>query len=566
MLVQLHIENYALIDHTVVEFGAGFNVLTGETGAGKSMIIGALGLALGQRAHTDVVRDDDRPTVVEALFDITAYPRLHSFLEELGIALEEPLLLLKRIVTRNNSRCYINTHLATMAMLQQASHYLVDIVGQHQQHTLLQPEQQLALLDSFAQLGDACVTLRQTYQHYQELRQHYRRLRREEQQQRQRQELVVQQLQEIDQAKLQPDEEERLTQEHRLLLHAEQLHTLAQEMYAALYRHDSAILSRLTHTLNQLNRLETLDPRQSHLREDLQEGYYLIEGVAQNLRDYSEQLDVDPHRLQAIEERLAEIARLQRQYGTTIAAILQYRDTLAAEQQSWSQQNEQFRALTVELGEVRQHLTALACDISARRQAAASRLQQAVQQELYDLNMASTTFHVAHTLRYDPQGEVSIGTERVAISAEGIDEIEYRFVSSPGEAPRPIMRVASGGELSRLLLALKGILARADATPTLIFDEVDTGVGGRTARMIGEKLARLARDHQVFCITHLPQIASHADQHYRIEKSLHGERSSTHIQLLDFTARIEEVARMSGGKTITETTRKHAEEMLTRRP
>lgn len=566
MLVQLHIENYALIDHVVVEFGPGLNILTGETGAGKSLIIGALGLALGQRASTDVVREDDKPTVVEALFDIAAAPRLPPLLESLGIPLDESTLLLKRMVTRHGSRCYINAHLATVAMLQQTGQHLVDILGQHQQHTLLHPEQQLALLDSFGQLTAEREAFRQVFQRYHDLRQEYRRVRRDEQQHQQRQSVVQAQLQEIERAALQADEEERLSQEHHLLRHAERLHALAQEMYATLYREESSVLARLATTLHTLTQLEALDARQAHLHQDLQEGYYLIENVAQSLRDYNEHLEVNPARLHAIDERLAEIARLQRKYGTTIAAILHYRDELQREQQTWEDQGEHLKTLTAALSAVRQSALTQALKLSRQRQDAAGRLQQAVQRELKALNMANTVFEVAHAIRTHPQGDFTVGTERVALAPEGIDEVEYCFSPNPGEPPRSLARIASGGELSRVMLALKSILARADATPTLIFDEVDAGIGGRTARIVGEKLFRVAQSHQVFCITHLPQIASHGDHHYRIAKSVHANRTTTQIQPLDFTARIEELARMSGGKTITDTTRRHAEEMLTRRP
>jgi DNA repair protein RecN (Recombination protein N) len=565
MLVQLHIENYALIERVVVEFGPGFNVLTGETGAGKSLIIGALGLALGQRAHADVARVDDKPVLVEALFDISAQPRLHELLGTLGIEVDESFLLLKRMITRSGSRCYINTHLATVAMLQQASQYLVDILGQHQQHTLLQREQQLALLDGFGKLTEDSAALRLTHQRYQELAQQYRRVRQEEQQRLQRQDLVQFQLQEIDRAQLQPDEEERLSQERHLLLNAEKLYELSQDAYAALYR-DEAALEMLSTALDKLTQLAALDPRQGQLRDDLQQGYYLVEEVARSLQAYHQHLDVDPARLQAIEDRLAEIARLQRKYGPSIAAILEHRDAIQREQQDWERHGERLEALTAELGTVRQSLKSLAITLSDKRRQAAERLQQVVQQELRELNMASTVFQVAHTLRRHAQGEFTVGTERVALTADGIDEVEYLFSPNPGQPPRPLTRIASGGELSRLMLALKSILAREDHIPTLIFDEVDAGIGGRTAKIVGEKLRRIAHSHQLFCITHLPQIASHGDQHYRIEKSVHANHTTTHIQTLDFTERIEEIARMSGGKEITDTTRKHAEELLTKRP
>lgn len=566
MLAQLHIENYALIDYVNVEFGSGLNVLTGETGAGKSLIIGALGLILGQRAQADMVRPDDKPTLVEALFDLSQHPHLYERLKPLGLDLEEPSLLLKRVITRSGSRCYVNAHLATVAMLQNVGQHLVDILGQHQQHTLLQTEHQLAMLDSFGRLSDHVMALRQAYQRYQEWLKQYRQLRQEEQQRTQRQDLLQFQLQEIEQAQLQPDEEERLTQEQHLLLNAEKLYGLSQDAYALLYRDDAAVLDRLARALEKLTQLAALDGRQSAMRDEAQQSYYLLETVAQSLRDYRAHMDVDPARLQMIEDRLAEMARLQRKYGPTIPAILQYRDTLRREQQSWERQGERLETLGQELAKARQTLKSLAITLSDKRRQAAQRLQQVVQQELYELNMANVVFRVVHALRRHPQGEVLVGSERVALSAEGIDEVEYLFSPNPGQDPKALARIASGGELSRVMLALKSILAREDQVPTLVFDEVDTGIGGRTAKIVGEKLCRIARSHQIFCITHLPQIASYGDQHYRIEKFVQANTTVTQLQTLSFPERIEEIARMSGGQEITETTRKHAEEMLTRHP
>jgi DNA repair protein RecN (Recombination protein N) len=322
----------------------------------------------------------------------------------------------------------------------------------------------------------------------------------------------------------------------------------------------------LATALEKLTQLTTLDTSQQHLQADLQQSYYLVEEVARSLQAYGDHMEVDPVRLQTIEDRLAEIARLQRKYGPTITVILQYRDKLRREQQDWERHGERLTALTAELGRARQTLKSLAITLSDKRRQAAERLQQAVQHELQELNMANTVFQVAHTLRYHPQGELRVGTERVTLTADGIDEVEYLFSPNPGQPLKPIARIASGGELSRVMLAIKSILAREDQIPTLIFDEVDAGIGGKTAKIVGEKLRHIARSHQVFCITHLPQIASHGDQHYRIAKSVQANHTTTDIQPLSFTGRIEEIARMSGGKEITDITRKHAKEMLTRHP
>lgn len=563
MLVQLHIENYALIDHVVVEFGPGLNILTGETGAGKSMIMDALGLVLGQRANTDVIRTQGQPTLIEALFDITDYPQLRQSLQTLDIEVEDAQLLLKRVVNKRGSRCYVNANLATLNMLQDIGHHLVDILSQHHHHTLLQREQQLALLDAFGKLTDDGAALRQTYQQYHDLEQELRCLRQSEQERLQRQDLVDFQLQEIDQAELQPDEEKQLQHDRHLLLNAEKLHDLAQGAYAALYRGEPSALELLSIALDKLSQLAALDAQQESLRNALQESAYVLDDVAHSLRAYGEDIDLDPARLQSVEDRLATIARLKRKYGSTIAAILQHRDTIARERQSWNQYEERVETLESDLSDLRQALKSLAITLSDKRQQAAVRLQEAVQQELQELNMAHPIFYIDCNLRRHAEGDVTVGTERVALTADGIDEVTYLFTSNPGQDPKPLARIASGGELSRVMLALKSVLAREDQMPTLIFDEVDAGIGGQTARVVGEKLHRIARSHQIFCITHLPQIASHGDQHYRVDKSEEAGQTTSQLRTLNFAERIDEIARMSGGAEITEVTRRHAEEMLT---
>ncbi len=563
MLIQLHIENYALIDHVVVEFGPGLNILTGETGAGKSMIMGALGLVLGQRASTDVIRTQGQPTLIEALFDISPYPRLQQLLKTLDIEVEDDNLLLKRVVTKRGSRCYINANLATLNMLQDVGHRLVDILGQHHHHTLLQRDQQLTLLDAFGKLTEEATELRRTYQRYHELDRELQQLRQSEQERLQRQDLIDFQLQEIDQAELVPNEEEQLQQERNLLVNAEKLHDLAQDAYAALYGSEPSAVELLAIALDKLTQLASLDAQQDSLRNALQESSYLLDDAAHSLRGYGEDMDVDPARLQTVEDRLATLVRLKRKYGDTVADILQHRETIERERQSWGQHEDRVDTLEDELGTLRQTLKSMAITLSDNRRQAALRLQDVFQKELQELNMATPIFHIDCALRQHPDGDVMVGAERVTLAPDGIDEITYLFTSNPGQEPKPLARIASGGELSRVMLALKSVLAREDQMPTLIFDEVDAGIGGQTAGVVGEKLHRISRSHQIFCITHLPQIASHGDQHYRVEKSADDNQTTSQLRPLSVSERIDEIARMSGGSEVTEATRRHAEAMLT---
>jgi len=562
MLAQLHIENYALIDRVVVEFGPGLNILTGETGAGKSMIMGALGLVLGQRASTDVIRTSGKPTRVEALFDISDCPQLRQWLQMLDIEADDATLLLKRVVHKKGSRCYVNTHLATLTMLQEIGQHLVDILGQQHHHTLIQRDQQLGLLDAFGKLADEVAELREAYHRYQDLEQEQHRLRQSEQERLQRQDLIEFQLQEIDGAALQAGEEEQLQQERHLLVNAEKLHDLANEAYGTLYQNDTSALDLLSTALDRLTQLANLDPQQEALRQALQDSFYVLDDAAHSLRDYGEHMDVNPARLQELEDRIALLARFKRKYGNTIEDILKHRDAIAFEQQSWGQHEARLEQIETELNQYRQSLKSLAITLSDKRQQAAGRLEQAVQQELQDLNMAHPVFRIHHRLRHSDIGDFTVGAEHVTLTADGIDEITYLFSSNAGQTPKPLARIASGGELSRVMLALKSVLAREDHMPTLIFDEVDAGIGGQTARVVGEKLHRIARSHQIFCITHLPQIASHGDQHYRVEKSEDVNQTTTQLRTLDFAERIDEIARMTSGDEITEATRRHAEEML----
>lgn len=566
MLVQLHIENYALIDRVVVEFGSGLNVLTGETGAGKSLIVDALGLVLGQRAHTDMVPPDGSPAVIEALFDLSDARPVYSLLHALAIEPDDAALLLKRVVTRSGSRCYINANLATVSMLQTLGQGLVDLLGQHQHQTLLRRDHQLTLLDAFGRLSEDVTALRQAYHRYRELTRELQHLQQADQQRLQRLDLIRFQMEEIDKAQLHPEEEDQLAAERHLLQNAERLHELYQDAYALLYRDEGALLEQLAAALQHLAQLARLDTRQAALHDEAQESYYGLEEVVRRLRAYGEGIEFDPERLQVVEDRLADIARLKRKYGSSIAAVLRHRDELAQEQDAWTHREERLEAGAAELARLRQALKSLAVTLSDKRRQTAERLQQAVQQELRELNMPKTVFQIACTLRQHPQGDVMVDTEPVALTADGIDEVEYLFAPNPGQPLKPLTRIASGGELSRVMLALKSVLAREDDIPTLILDEVDAGIGGQTAKVVGDKLRRMARSRQIFCITHLPQIACHGDQHYRVEKVEADDRTTTRVQPLSFDERIEEIARMSGGKRITATTREHAREMLTKRP
>jgi DNA repair protein RecN (Recombination protein N) len=549
MLHALHIENLAIIDRLEVAFEAGFNALTGETGAGKSILIDALNLALGERADISLIRAGAEKLRVNAVFEVPNDPELHALLGELGIEPEDGLLYLSREVhTSGRSIARINGQPVPVSALKALGERLIDMHGQHEHQSLLKPSSHLEFLDRW--LGEPALKLRQQVREtVSALRQTERELQEIVAREREREQMLDLyrfQVDEIRAANLQVGEDEQLETEARRLVYAEKLVALAGNAYDALMGEHGAYDQAASASRN-LTEIARIDPSVSPWGEMLESALVQLEEVAHNLRAYAESIEYDPARLEAVIERQELIKRLKRKYGDTIEAVLQYADEAAAKLHALETQTERRAELEAELARLQESAHALCEQLSALRRDGAQRFANAVQTVLRTLAMERAQFTVE--VRPKP------------MDATGADSVEFLFSANPGEPPRPLSKIASGGEMSRVMLALKTVLADAAPVPTLVFDEIDAGIGGRTAHAVGEQIAQLAQHCQILCITHLPQIACRANHHLLIEKHTDGAMTRVAVQPLTGEARVQEIARMLAG-TPTETALQHARELL----
>ena len=548
MLTDLHIKNLAIIDSLHVSFHQGLTVLTGETGAGKSIIIDAINLILGERSSADLIRAGAEEAVVEAMFDLARQPELAATLREMGID-DGGELLVRRLVSRSGrGRVFINGSLSTLAALSDLSRRMVNIYGQHESQTLLRSDNHLFLLDSFAELDGARREFGAAYDEFRSVEAEIRRIDEGERETARRMDLLAFQSGEIAEADLKPGEDEELERERRLLSHGERLYGNAQGAYEALYGGERAILDRLAEIKGMVADIAAIDAEQAPLLTSLESAIFQIEDAALTLRDYAAGIEVDPQRQQQVEDRLDQIGRLKKKYAPTIDEILAFQREVEAELALISSGEERRAGLERRLTELGGEMSRRGALLSERRREAASRLKVAMEAEIHVLAMKNAIFQISFEEQAEPR-------------PYGMERVEFLFSPNPGEPPKPLSRIASGGELSRLMLALKQILPES-SVPTLIFDEVDTGIGGATSALVGKKLKNVSRGQQVLCITHLPQVAACADHQYRVEKRVEAGRTATSVAELDESERVREMARMLGGVEITGTTLEHARELI----
>ncbi len=562
VLKELRIRNFAIIDAIDVQFRQGLHVFTGETGAGKSIIIEALSLALGGRASADMIRSGEETATIEAVFDLSGLHDVAELARAHGIEVADDELVIKRAISASRNRVYINGSLSTVSVLVLLGARLVEIHGQYEQQTLLHPERQLDILDSYAGVTELRRGLERQYYYLQGLRKRLAELMAQAEERTRQQELLQFQRQEIAQAQLQPGEEDALKAERQILLHTEKLLQVAQGSSEALYTGEDTLVDRLGQVLRALEEISGIDAALKPVTEDLRAALYQLEEAGRSLGDYASRVEFDPGRLADIEDRLAEINSLKRKYGPTVEDILARQESLVKELESLQHQVENMEALRAEIAATERQVREQALELSQRRLAVGATLEQAVERELHELSMGAARFAIAFRRTPDPNGFITVEEDPVQLTPVGIETVEFLFTSNPGEEPRPLAKIASGGELSRVMLALKSILATVARVPTLIFDEVDTGIGGGVAEVVGRKLKALTTACQVFCITHLPQVASRGDVHFLIEKQIVLGRTVTTVRTLTQRERVDEIARMSGGLVITETTRKLAAELL----
>lgn len=581
MLLELAINDFAIIDQLRIPFEPGLNVLTGETGAGKSIIIDALGAVLGERIGPDVVRTGSRLARIEATFDVSGImhrPDVAAIFGELGIEPEDGVLILSREMTASGrSAARINGRSATAGMLSRVGALLVDIHGQSDHLSLLRPAAHLDLLDRFAGLTQERQRFAELVREWRQLREHITSIVTGARERAQRIDLLEFQVREIQEARLRPGEEEELLAERTVLVNAEKLASEAAEIYDLLAGSDEAgfparavsgALPALRKAGTQLAHAGSLDANLVPLASRVEELVYLLEDIAAEVREYRDTIEADPTRLEAVEERLDLIKRLKRKYGATVEEVIangeaaeQELETLTGGEADLDSLREQECQLLEALGE-------LASDLSRTRREAAGRLSTLTEEAIAELNMGRARFAVDIRQQERDDGLPLQGADgkitTVAFDETGADSIEFLLAPNAGEALKPLARVASGGEMARLMLALKSILSAADETPTLVFDEIDVGVGGRSGQVVGEKLWALADRHQVLVITHLPQIAAFASAHFRITKGEESGRTVSRVRQIADEERIDELAAMLDGEPVTEASRANAREMLRR--
>ena len=562
MLKEIKISNFAIIKNLRVEFLPGLNVLTGETGAGKSILMSALNLILGGRADTDYIRSGETTATVEAVFQIDD-PAILGVIRDHGIETEDGELLVKRNMSHNGkSRCFLNDGNITVATLAKIGNRLVDIHGQHDHQALLRTETHIELLDHYGKNRAACGRFSGEFAGYQAARRDLESMRSKEKNRRERQELLNFQLGEIEQAGLSPEEEDELKTEKNKLRHAEKLQQTLKQTLSQLSETEGSALELLGRAQRDIESLLDMDPALKSQSARAQTAYCELEEMVSELQSYVRGIEFNPPRLEEIEDRLAEINGLKRKYGMDIAAILAEREKIAGELDSLKSNQEKMDSLQKAIKVREKTLEELATAMADEREKTARKFKKNVEKELRDLDMAEVQFGVRFDYPGDPEGFVSFRGEKVKLHSRGIGTIEFLFSPNPGEELRPLIKIASGGELSRVMLALKSILHEQDPVPVMVFDEVDAGIGGKVAEKVGVKLSKVALGKQVFCITHLPQIAGMASAHFRVQKTVKESRTHSTIEKLDYDERVEEIARMSGGEKITPATLKFAREMI----
>lgn len=559
MLRELRIKNFAIIDEVGLELKGGLNILTGETGAGKSIILNALGLVAGERGGADIIRSGEDEAIVEALFDY-APPAVHSLLHDAGFEIDEELVI-KRVLSRSGkNRIYLNGSLCPLSVLAQAGGALVHIYGQHEHHTLLQAETHLNLLDSFAGLTSA-EAMKEKYDVFAHAWNALHQTRASLEQREREKALLEAQAEEIARARLRPGEEEEIRATKNILAHSEKLHLGCREGEELLYEGDTAMIGGLSKYTFRLRELATIDPKLQTTVELLESSLAQLQEAASALRRYAERIHFDPQALEQVEDRLAELQRLKRKYNGGVEHILALHEQITASLDNLERSEQEIAGLEKAFAAARQEAWEMAEKISHERQRAAKKLKREMEREVKSLGMPETTFEVRFGTR-DEKDEPPFFIGGKKITERGVDQVEFYFSPNPGEPVKPLAKIASGGELSRLMLALKALVLAPGVVSTLLFDEVDAGIGGRVAEIVGKKLKQVAAHHQVISVTHLPQIAAMSDAHFVVHKAVEKGRTFTRVNELSERDRITELARMLGGVKITEQTRRHAEEMV----
>ncbi|MBI5207408.1 MAG: DNA repair protein RecN [Candidatus Firestonebacteria bacterium] len=565
MLERLYIKNFALIDNMEIEFMKGFIVLTGETGAGKTMIVEALNFVCGERARQEIIRTGCDTAVIEAEFSVTNHEKIFEVLSQLNIHHDEGMLIIRReINTSGKSKCLVNGYQITLSMLKQIGDLLVDIHGQHEHQSLFSPDNHLILLDNFAEINSDVKAVKKIYREYKDLEEKIQRFEEQKRERLSKIDFWEFQIKEIDDMNLVHGEDDILTQKASILRNAEKLIKSVEYIYSLLYEggETPSVLEQIDKIRLVLKEISVLDPSLKKHQDVCENVFLELKETTSDLSRYRNSLEFNSEEQIKIEERIIAIQQLKKKYGNSIKEILSYRENIQKELEEIKIEEDNFSGYIEKLKITKNELEKRVLILSEKRSKAAMALKTKIEIELSDLGMSKTKFVINNFKEENPSGEIRKNGKNYHLFPWGIDKIEFYISPNPGEEAKPLSKIASGGEISRIMLALKTAETEGDCIPTVIFDEIDMGVGGAIASKIGKKLKSISMNHQVICITHLPQIASIAGSHFFISKLIKDERTITEVQLLDSKTRAGEIARMLGGEKITELTLKHARELL----
>ncbi|MFZ1979837.1 MAG: DNA repair protein RecN [Smithella sp.] len=554
MLNELSIKNFAIIDELHVCFGEGLNVISGETGAGKSIIIGAVSLLLGDRATSDMIRTQADSASVEAIFDIAGNKPLQDKIAAMGFSTGDELLVRRVISHAGKNKAFINGQMATLVNLTAVSELLINICGQHEHQVILNVENHIDILDEFGGCLPVRAQYAEIYNQYQQIRTQIEKLKDLSQSREEKADLFKFQLKEIQDINPQPAEDTALADEKKVLVNFQKLSGWATNAYDLLYGEKDSIMVKLKEVQNQVKEIKKIDSNLQISDVDMESSFITLQETVLQLRDYSKNLFFDSERLVAIDERLELLNRLKRKHGGSLESVFRRKQEIEEYLKTVFSVDEELEKLTKEEEKVQQNLRQNALKLSQIRGQAAKKLQNAVDKEIHALNM--------------PHASFSVNFKKDAVDAaeffgpKGSDEVEFYLTANKGEESRPLNKIASGGELSRIILALKNVLSRTGSVSSIIFDEVDNGIGGAVAEIVGRKLKEVSANHQIVCITHLPQIACFGDKHMYVSKKIVKDRTVTSLEELDSEQKIEEISRMLGGVNVTQKTREHAKEMI----
>jgi len=562
MLLELRIKNFVIIDSLNISFTKGLNILSGETGAGKSILIDALSGVLGEKLSTDMIRTGFDKATLEAVFDISSLEPVQSILQDSGIDIEDDQLILRREIFANGKgRCFANSVQITVAKLKEIADSLVDIHGQNEHQTIINIARHRELLDSFGNLQNDVAKVKDVYDRLYNIRNKLNSFEIDEREKARRIEFNSFAIKEIESASLKPGEEEELKNESNLLANAEKIFKEVNEASQWLSGEGGAIQSLKKAEIS-LSKIADIDPNVSSLLDKIREALYSLEDSSSEIKSYKRNIDFSPERINEVESRLNLIQGLKKKYGNTIEEILQYAEKAKSEIEAINSSDEEIESLKVAEKKTVKEAKELALALSEKRKAAAARLEELVMNELKDLGMAGAVFKISIKREVSPDGDIENENNRYVLYPHGMDRVEFMLSANEGEDLRQLRKVASGGEMSRIMLAIKNVIQAADIVDTLIFDEVDAGISGKTAEIVGRKLKNLSKNRQVLLITHLPQIAAMSDTHFLVQKGKADGRVTTAVKQLPPKDKIREVARMLAGEEITELSIKHAEEMI----